>query len=163
MMFKIRVLIFCLFIILMATSSFSQPPGMGMRRWRGESPCWRASDLDLSPEQRKSLELIQQAFFREAQLLRAQLFTRRLELRELFVTPTIKIELIRAKNSEIIELEAKQEERSAEYLIKVRNLLTPEQLQRWCPEQEFPAFRHMRYGAGPMGPMDPKKIFPPPE
>ena len=136
---------------------------MGMRKWRGEGPCWRASELDLSSEQRKSLELIQQAFFREAQLFRAQLFTRRLELRELFVSPNIKIELIRTKNSEIIELEAKQEERSVEYLIKVRNLLTPEQLQRWCPEQEFPAFRHMRYGAGPMGLMDPKKIFPPPE
>jgi len=160
---KIWILNLCFLLIFAASSSFSQPPGMGMRKWRGESPCWRASELDLSSEQRKSLELIQQAFFREAQLLRAQLFTRRLELRELFVTPTIKIELIRAKNSEIIELEAKQEERSVEYLIKVRNLLTPEQLQRWCPEQEFPAFRHMRYGAGPMGPMDPKKIFPPPE
>ena len=134
-----------------------------MRKWRGEIPCWRASDLDLSSEQRKNLELIQQAFFREAQVLRAQLFTRRLELRELFVSPTIKIELIRAKNSEIIELESKQEEKWVEYLIKLRNLLTPEQLQKWCPEQEFPGFRHMRYGTGPMGPMDPKKVFPPSE
>ena len=147
----------------MTTSSFSQPPEIGMRKWRGESPCWRASDLDLSSEQRKSLELIQQAFFRDAQILRAQLFTKRFELRELFVSPTIKIELIRAKNSEIIELESKREEKSIEYLIKVRNLLTPEQLQRWCPEQEFPAFRHMPYGAGPMGPMHPRGTLPPPE
>ncbi len=163
MKLKITILIFCFLFIFAPTCAFSQPPGIGMRKWRGESPCWRASDLDLSSEQRKSLELIQQAFFREAQVLRAQLFTRRLELRELFISPTIKIELIRAKNSEIIELESKQEEKSVEYLIKVRNLLTPEQLQRWCPEQELPAFRHMRYGAGPMGPMDPKKIFPPSE
>jgi Spy/CpxP family protein refolding chaperone len=160
---KILILNVCFLLIFAASPSFSQPQGMGMRKWRGESPCWRASDLDLSQEQRKSLELIQQAFFRDAQVLRAQLFTRRLELRELFVSPTIKMELIRAKNSEIIELESKQEEKSVEYLIKVRNLLTPEQLQRWCPEQELPPFRHMRYGAGPMGPMDPKKTFPPPE
>jgi Spy/CpxP family protein refolding chaperone len=160
---KIRILIFFFLTLLMTTSSFSQPPEIGMRKWRGESPCWRASDLDLSSEQRKTLELIQQAFFREAQFLRAQLFTRRLELRELFVSPTIKIDLIRAKNSEIIELESKREEKSVEYLIKVRNLLTPEQLQRWCPEQELPAFRHMPYGAGPMGLTHPMGTFPPPE
>jgi Spy/CpxP family protein refolding chaperone len=160
---KILILNFCFLLIFAASPSFPQPQGMGMRKWRGESPCWRASDLDLSQEQRRSLELIQQLFFREAQVLQAQLFTRRLELRELFVSPTIKIELIRAKNSEIIELESKREEKSVEYLIKLRNLLTPEQLQKWCPEQELPTFRHMRYGAGPMGPVDPKKIFPPPE
>jgi Spy/CpxP family protein refolding chaperone len=136
---------------------------MGMRKWRGEGPCWRASDLDLSQEQRKNLELIQQVFFREAQLLRAQLFTRRLELRELLVSPTAKTESIRAKNSEIIDLQSKHEEKSVEYLIKIRNLLAPEQLQKWCPEQEFPAFRQMMYGSGPMGPMHPRKTFPPPE
>jgi len=133
---------------------------MGMRMWRGEAPCWRASDLDLSQEQRKNLDLIQQAYFREAQLLRAQLFTRRLELRELLIGPTIKIGSIRAKNSEIIELQSKEEERSVEYLVKVRNLLTPEQLQKWCPEQELPAMRHRMHGTGPM---HPGKTFPPPE
>ena len=157
---KIPVLIFFFLSIFAASLAFSQPPEMGMRRWRGENPCWRAAELDLSREQRKNLELIQQAYFREAQLLRAQLFTKRLELRELFVSPSVKIESIRSKNSEIIELESKQEEKSIEYLIKVRNLLAPEQLQKWCPEQEFPAFRHMMYGTGPM---HPRKTFPPPE
>lgn len=160
---KIHLLVFCFLLVFAASSSFSQPSGMGMRKWRGEYPCWRAFDLDLSKEQRKNLELIQQGYFREAQLLRAQLFTRRLELRELFVSPIIKIESIRAKNSEIIELESKQEEKAVEYLIKVRNLLTPEQLQQWCPEQEFPPFRQMMYGTGPMGPMHPRRTFPPPE
>ncbi len=160
---KILVLVSCILLILATSSSFSQPPEWGMRRWRGENPCQSASDLDLSSEQRKSLELIQQAFLREAQLLRAQLFARRLELRELFMSPAVKIELIRAKNSEIIELESKQEEKSVDYLIKVRNLLTPEQLQKWCPEQDLPAFRHTMRGGGPMGPMFHRKILPPQE
>ena len=160
---KVQILVFCLLSIFAASPSFSQPPEMGMRRWRGEGPCWRASDLDLSQEQRKNLELIQQAFFREAQLLRAQLFTKRLELRELLISPTTKTESIRAKNSEMIDLQSKHEEKSVEYLIKVRNLLAPEQLQKWCPEQEFPAFRQMMHGPGPMGPMHPRKTFPPPE
>jgi Spy/CpxP family protein refolding chaperone len=160
---KIQIPIVCFLLILVASPSFSQSPEMGMRKWKGEGPCWRASDLDLSQEQRKNLELIQQVFFREAQLLRAQLFTRRLELRELLVSPTAKTESIRAKNSEIIDLQSKHEEKSVEYLIKIRNLLAPEQLQKWCPEQEFPAFRQMMYGPGPMGPMHPRKTFPPPE
>lgn len=134
-----------------------------MRRWSSEGPCWRASDLDLSQEQRKNLELIQQVFFREAQALRAQLFTKRLELRELLVSPAAKIESIRAKNLEIIELQSRHEEKAVEYLIKVRNLLAPEQLQKWCPEQEFPAFRQMMHGPGSAGPMHPRKVFPPPE
>jgi len=157
---KIPVFIFCFFFVFVTSPSFSQPPGMGMRKGSGEAPCSRASDLDLSQEQRKSLELVQQAYFREAQLLRAQLFTRRLELRELLMGPAIKIESIRAKNSEIIELQSKEEERSVEYLVKVRNLLTPEQLRKWCPEREFPAFRHRMHGTGPM---HPRKTFPPSE
>jgi len=160
---KISLFVFCFLFIFATSSSFSQPPGMGMRKGRGEPTCWRASDLDLSQEQRKNLELIQQAYFREAQLLRAQLFTKRLELRELLTSPTIRIEPIRAKNSEIIELQSKEEERSVEYLVKVRNLLTPEQLRKWCPEQEFPAFRHRMHGTGPMGPMHQRETLPPPE
>lgn len=162
MKLKTQILILCLLSVF-ATSSFSQPPGMGMRRWRGESPCWRASDLDLSPEQRKGLDLIQQTYFREVQLLRLQVFTKRLELRELLTNSAARTESIRGKYSEIIELQSKQEEKAAEYLIKVRSLLTPEQLRNWCPEQEFPHPRQMMYGPGPMESMPPKKTFPPTE
>jgi Spy/CpxP family protein refolding chaperone len=163
MKFKIKLPILCLFILLMTTSSFSQPPGPGMRKWRGEGPCWRASELDLSQEQRKNLDLIQQTYFREAQLFRLQLFTKRLELHELLTNPTTRTESIRGKYSEIIELRSKQEEKAVEYLIKVRSLLTPEQLKNWCPDREFPPFRQMMYGTGPMGSMRPEKTFPPME
>jgi Spy/CpxP family protein refolding chaperone len=155
MKFKIQIFIFCFLFIFIASSSFSQPPGMGMRKWRGESPCWRASELNLSQEQRKSLDPIQEAYFREAQLLRLQLFTKRLELRELLTNPTLRAETIRGKNLEIIELQSKQEEKALDYLIKVRNLLTPDQLKDWCPEQEFPHFRQMMYGTGSRGPTPP--------
>ena len=148
---KILPIIFSLLFVFIAASSLSQPPGMGMRRWRTEGPCWKASELNLSQEQRKSFDLIQETYFREAQPLRLQLFTRRLELRELLTNPTLRNETIRGKSLEIIELQSKQEERAIEYLIKVRNLLTPEQLKDWCPEQEFPHFRQMMYGPGARG------------
>lgn len=161
MKFKIPALILCFLFALSASPSFSQPPGVGMRKWRGESPCWKASELNLSNEQTKGLDLIQETYFRETQLIRAQLFTKRLELRELLINPTIKIESIRAKSLEITELQSKQEEKTIEYMIKVRNLLTPEQSKNWCPEREFPFSRQMMHGTGPMGPMHPKKTFPP--
>jgi Spy/CpxP family protein refolding chaperone len=169
MKFKIQIFIFCCFFILAASPSFSQTsgirsgPGMGMKRWRGESPCWRVHELNLSIEQRKGLDLIQQNYFRDTQLLRVELFTKLLELRELLINPSIKIESLRVKYLEISELRSKQEEKVIEYLIKMRNLLTPEQLQHWCPEQEFPSFLQMMYGTGPMGSMHPKKSFPPVE
>ena len=152
MKLKTTILLSCFILILITSSSFSQPPGMGMKKWRGEGPCWRASELNLSPEQKNDLSLIQQTYFREAQLIRTQLFTKRLELRELLIHPTIRIESIRAKYLEIIDLQSKQEEKAIEYLIKVRNLLTLEQLRGWCPEQEFPSLRQMMYGTGPLGP-----------
>jgi hypothetical protein len=130
---------------------------MGMRRWRGESPCWKASELNLSNEQKKGLDLIQETYFRETQLIRAQLFTKRLELREFLLNPTMRIESIRVKYSEIIELQSREEEKAIEYLIKVRSLLIQEQLKMWCPELEYPPFRPMRHGPGPKDPMFPRK------
>ena len=163
MKLKIQLLIFYFLFILAVSSAFSQPPGMGMKKWRGENPCWRASELNLSQEQRKSFDLIQLAYFRETQILRLQLLTKNSELRELLTNSTTTTESIRVKYLEIIGLQSKQEEKAIEYLIKVRNLLTPEQLKNWCPEQEFPSFRHRMHGKDPMGPMHQRKAFPPPE
>jgi Spy/CpxP family protein refolding chaperone len=163
MKFKIYILSLCFLSILATSPSFSQPlgmkPGPGMREklLKGEGPCWRASELDLSLDQMKRLELIQQAFFRETQLPRAELFAKRLELREFLTNPTIKAESIRSKYLEINEIESKLEEKTIEYLIKVRTLLTQEQLKIWCPEQEFPLFQRMIHGPGPMGIMPLRK------
>lgn len=160
---KAPLLIFSLFFVFTASLSFSQPigtrfgPGMGRKEWRGDRPCWRALDLNLSSDQLKRLELIQQDHLRETQLPRVELFSKRLELREFLTNPTIKIESIRSKYLEINELESKLEEKTIEYLIKVKNLLTQEQLKMWCPEQEFPPFRRMMHGPLPMGPMHLKK------
>jgi len=155
MKLKIHILTFFLLFAFMATSAFSQS-GIGMRRWRGESQCSRASELNLSREQRNSLDLLQRTYFREAQLLRLEIFTKNVELRELLTDPSAKVETIRGKTSEIAELQSKQEEKGFEYLIKVRNVLSPEQLKIWCPEQEYPYFRQMMPGRRPMSPNFPE-------
>jgi hypothetical protein len=159
------VLVF-LFLFLFISPSFSQPsekghgPGMGRMHRRGETPCLRASDLNLSPDQMKELELIQQSFYRESHPIRTELFSKYFELKEFLTNPIIRIESIHAKNAEIILLQSKLEERAILYLIKVRALLTQEQLKIWCPEQEFPHSRRMMPGPAPMGPMGPPRPYP---
>jgi Spy/CpxP family protein refolding chaperone len=133
---------------------------MGMRPWRKDVRCGRASELNLTSEQAKGLNLLQQTYLREMQLLRAQLITRRLEFRELLTNPAVRMESIRMKYIEMVETQSKMEEKAVEYLVKVRSLLTHEQLKFWCPEQEFPVFLRMMPGHGPMGP---KKTLPPEE
>jgi Spy/CpxP family protein refolding chaperone len=133
---------------------------MEMRHWREENRGYRASELNLSPEQAKELDIIQQAHFRETQLLRAHLLSKRIELREFLKNQTTRIEAIRSKYSEINELESRFEEKVIEYLIKVRNLLTPEQLRSWNPEEEFPLFRRTMRGFEPFGPMHPRRSPP---
>jgi hypothetical protein len=108
----------------------------------------------------KELDLIQQFFYREAHPIRTELLSKYLELKEFLTNPIIKTESIQAKNAEIILLQSKLEEGAIHYLIKVRALLTQEQLKNWCPEQEFPHSRRMMPGPGPMGPMGPPKPYP---
>ncbi|MDI7259708.1 MAG: periplasmic heavy metal sensor [Thermodesulfobacteriota bacterium] len=160
MKYKIYILLF-FFIFILTTSSFSQPsgtksnPGMGMKQWRREAKCWGALELSLSLEQRKSLNLIQQTYLQDTQVLRSQLFTKRLEFRELLTDPALKMESIRPKYLEMNEIQSRLEEKAIEYLIRVRSLLTHEQLKFWCPEEEFPFFRRMMRGVGPVGPTAP--------
>jgi hypothetical protein len=163
MKFKLLISLLSLSLLFSPSLSFSQPPGvghrpgMGMMHRRGEPPCFRASDLGLSPDQTKELELLQQSFHRDTQLLRTELFSKYFELKDYLTNPITKIESIQAKNSEIILLQSKLEEKTIHYLIKVRTLLTQEQLKVWCPEQEFPSPRRMMHGPGQMGPMVPRK------
>lgn len=147
------------FVILLNSFGFSQslqersnfPRRMG--HGKREMKCWRVSELELSSEKQKELQLIQQTFFKETQLLRAQLFTKRLELREMLTNPAIREEVIRPKYLELAEIQAKLEERIMEYLIKIRSFFASEQLPFWCPEEEFPFYPPMRERHGPMKPM----------
>jgi Spy/CpxP family protein refolding chaperone len=165
---KVITVVFSLLLVFSASLALSQPgaprpvagPGMGMRQWKGENKCWKASDLNLSSDQVKGLDLINQAYLKETRPLRNELFSKRLELREFLTNPTIKGESIQLKNSEVLALESKIGEREIDYLMKVRSLLTQEQLKNWCPEQEFPFLRGMMQRPEFMGPMSPKKMPP---
>jgi hypothetical protein len=163
---NIILLVFCTLFVPLISLSFAHTTapktaaGMGMRQWRGENRCWKASDLTLSPEQVKGLDLINLTYLKETRPLRNELFSKRLELREFLTDPNVKAESIQLKNTEVLALESKIGDREIEYLIKVRSLLTQEQLKNWCPEQEFPFLRGMMQRPEAMGPMPPRKTPP---
>jgi hypothetical protein len=138
-------------------------PGTGFRHWRELNRCLKASDFHLPPNQEKVLHSINLTYLSETRPLRAEIFSKQLELREFFTNPTIKIEAIRAKNIEILELQSELEGKTIEYLIKVRNLLTQEQLKRWCPEQEFSFPWRMMHEPDFIGPLNPRRKLPPSE
>jgi hypothetical protein len=160
---KTAVLILVFLFLAPIPPSSGQPfgmnhgPGMGMRPWRGKDRCWKASDLHLSVEQSKELDLIQQSHLRDTQGLRAELFLKRLELSELLINPAAKPEAIRSKSAEINELQSGLDGRIVEYLIRIRGLLTKEQLKRWCPDLEIPHSRRMMHGPGSMGSIPPER------
>jgi hypothetical protein len=74
---------------------------MGRRPGRGEQQCWTASELNLSPEQARTLDLLGQTYFQEAKRYRIELFSKRLEIKEYLTNPAVKAEVIQAKNGEI--------------------------------------------------------------
>ncbi len=151
MRFKICIaLLFVhLFFLLHAPPSSSQHMG---RPWIKGTPCWKASELNLSLEQRRQLESIQQVFLHETHRIRAELFSKRLEFRELLLNPGIKIEAVRSKYLEMDGLQSKLEEKVVEYLIQVRTLLTEDQIKNWCPEEEFTLMGGRRHRPGLMSP-----------
>jgi hypothetical protein len=154
--------------ILIISPAFPQPPGpgmkhgpgMGMRSWKGEGRCPGAWELNLSPDQTKVLNSLQQTYDQETHLLRSELFSKRLELRESLTDPHMRIESIRSKFLTFNLVQSKLEEKMIEYLIKVKGLLTEEQLKLWCPEQELPFFWRRMHGPAPMEPPIPRKIHP---
>lgn len=141
-MYLFKQFILIIFLISISSFSFSQPLGM-MERWRGKSPCLSLKELDLSWEQLRLLRSIQQEYFPELRHLRAQLLSKRMEFKEFLKNPNMNTESLRAKSDEIIELKLKLERKGLEYLFKIRNLFTQEQLEKWCPELDFPFFGEM--------------------
>jgi len=160
---KLRIIIplYIFIFVFPPLLAFSQPSSMKlsprMEQWWTEAQCLRASDINLSQDQIKGLDMIQEAYFQEIRFIRIQLFSRRLELRDILTNPTQRSEAIRAKYREMNELQLKLDEQTMEYLLKLRNLLTKEQLKTWCPEKEFSFLREMVRGPGLIHPMHPRK------
>lgn len=95
-------------------------PGYGMN-------CNFPSNVNLTDAQKAELQSRHEAFMAEMSPLRDELFSKRMELRELWSKAEPNQARISAKQQEIRELQNQMQERATEYQLGCRQMLTPDQ------------------------------------
>ena len=150
----IFALIFLLFAVFDAHLSKAQPPfhlqNRPTLRMDGPEVCWQSSGIALNETQTKALEGLRRDYAAEAMPLRRELFSLRLELRHLTRDPNVQSKTLVDRQKKISELQARLDNLSLSYQIKVRSILTKEQLEQ-LPQDcslELEAGFGMRTGIG---------------
>jgi Spy/CpxP family protein refolding chaperone len=100
--------------------------GSGMRPGCGTGP-YGLANLDLSPEQSAKIQALREARLKEVSPLRNQVFSKRAELRLLWVQINPDQDKIRTKQKEISRLRDQIQEKATQYRLELRKVLTPEQ------------------------------------
>jgi zinc resistance-associated protein len=112
--------------LVFVTSAVYAGPGWGRGQGYGQQySCPLVSSL--TPEQTSRIQTIQQANFQEISPLREQLFAKRTELRNLWVTQNPDQAKITALQKEMLDIRAQLQEKSNNARLEVRQVLTPEQ------------------------------------
>ncbi len=103
-------------------------PGGGMQGGLGYgmNPNF-ASNMNLTDDQKTQFQSRHDAFMAEMSPLRDELFSKRMELRELWTKANPDQAKISAKQQEIRDLQAQMQEKATAYQLKCRQMLTPEQ------------------------------------
>lgn len=131
---KIRFLILfsMLGLALIVPPAWAQWSGQrGTRSGHGDPPCWRPDDLRMTPEQTERLKSVQSSYLSEIRRLRNDLVTKRYELRKLMSNSARRPHDVTRKQEEVFRLETRIQEKMVDYQLRVEEILTPEQFQRW--------------------------------
>ena len=94
----------------------------------------RLSNLKLNSEQAEKIRGLNETFQKEAERLRAEEFKIKTELKLLWMQPHPDSQQIMAKEKAIHDLKWQMKEKSVEYRLLFRNILTPEQLSEYLKE-----------------------------
>jgi zinc resistance-associated protein len=125
---KKNILISMVVVLALAlvTSAAFAGPGWGRGQGYGQQyGCPLVSNL--TAEQTSRIQAIQQANFQEISPLREQLYAKRTELRNLWVTQNPDQAKIAALQKEMLDIRAQLQEKSNNARLEVRQVLTPEQ------------------------------------
>ncbi len=98
--------------------------------------CNAAENLSLSEEQKKTIESIDSALSEQINRVRSELMSRRFELQSMLRDPEASEQKIRKKAEEIEGTQNKCLETMIDREIKIRSVLTTEQLRKWCSPLE---------------------------
>jgi Spy/CpxP family protein refolding chaperone len=94
--------------------------------------CVPVESLDLDNEQRAAIEKLDRAYNEKKAPLQSDLMHKRLELQSVFGNPQAEEQKIRSIAEDVSQLQDQCLEAVIEHQIRVRALLRPEQLRRWC-------------------------------
>lgn len=119
---------------LFAAAVYAQGPGRGFERGQGlgQKGCSNLEALDLSEAQREALLKIDRRYKDLLLDKRKDLMIKRLELHDLLKDPDAKASAIRQKSLETGRLHNDIRQRMIEYQIEIREVLSAEQIRRWC-------------------------------
>ncbi len=128
---KLGVLIVVLVLAGSSARAFGGPWGMGP----GIGPGWGmnpyfASDLNLTEAQRSQLQSKYDAFVAQMNPLREKMFSKKMELRDLWAKANPDQAKISAKQQEIQALQNQMQEKATNYQLECRQMLTPEQREK---------------------------------
>lgn len=124
-----RDVFFAVVLILAAMNAEAFQGACGMGPGMGLPYHW-AAGLDLTDDQRARIQAKQDAFMEEVSPLRDRLFSRKMELRELWGQAGPDQAKISAKQREIQAIQNQIQDKATRYRIECLELLSPEQQER---------------------------------
>jgi len=128
---KISVIAVFLLVVASATMVMAGPRGKG----NGGGDGWCAApsalaSLNLTAEQSEKIRALRESGLKEIPPIRAQLLSKKGELRLLWVQTKLDPEKIKSTQKEIRDLIGQLQEKSTDFRLAFRNILTPEQTSR---------------------------------
>ena len=144
---KISVIAAFLIVVAQATLVMAGPRGMG--NWEGGGWCAAPSalaSLNLTAEQSEKIRGLRESCLKEITPIRAQLLSKRAELKLLWIQTKLEPDKIRANQKEVRDLIGQMQEKSTDCRLAFRNILTPEQTSKLLAQGIGRGKGHHRWG-----------------
>ena len=117
-------------VLLVASATWVMAGPRGRANWGDDTWCpgvSQLSALNLSAEQSEKIRGLRESFVKETTPIRTQLFTKKAEMRLLWIQTSLDADKIRATQKEIQGLMGQMQEKTTDFRLAFRNVLTPEQ------------------------------------
>ena len=145
---KFSMLAALVFVFASATfvAAGRQGGAWGKRGWAIDDTIF--SKLNLTPEQTEKVRALRESFQNEIAPLRTGMFEKKAEMRLLWMQTETDAETIRTKQKEIHDLRWQIQDKTTEYRLAFRSMLTPEQLSKFLSLGGAKAHHHRKSKGG---------------
>lgn len=126
---------FLIFALILSINLYAQDRWPSLHKGTSlmNKNCTPLPDLDITDEQ-QNIITEKKRFYREQTMIdRVLLLAKRLELERMLNDPEVGKEELRSKAEEIGQLTGRMETVRYDLLIDIRQVLTPPQIETWCP------------------------------